>query len=352
MKRIAVWLLVLVMLCGLCCTGCQPSRNDSADGLRIVTTMFPINDWVTTLVEGASEQPTQVYTMMHNGTDLHNYQPTASDIIELAGCDLFIYVGGESDSWVKDVLVSANNPNMITLNLMEALGSRAKVEETVEGMQGHEHIHEEGEHEEDHDHDHDHEAGSYDEHIWLSLQNAEVLCQAITDKLCEIDPDRADTYRSNMEAYKIELTVLNGEYEAAVNQATTKTLLFADRFPFRYLMDDYGLSYYAAFSGCSTETEAGFDTIRFLAGKVDALDLPCVMALEGNRHDVANAVIAATQSKDQKVLSMNSMQAMSVDEINRTGATYLSIMRQNLDVLKQALGVEIRSEISEADTVL
>ena len=183
-------------------------------------------------------------------------------------------------------------------------------------------------------HDHGEEK---DEHVWLSLKNAKTLVGAIADALQELDPENKDTYAANADAYVKKLSALDADYRAAVAGAAYKTILFGDRFPFRYLVDDYGLSYYAAFAGCSAETEAGFDTITFLAGKVDELGLPCVMTIEGARHKIAETIVQNTAAKNQKVLTMDSMQSTtSKDAAN--GTTYLSVMEKNLSVLKQALG--------------
>ena len=182
---------------------------------------------------------------------------------------------------------------------------------------------------------HDHEE-EMDEHVWLSLKNAEVLVDAISKSLQEIDPDNRDAYAANADAYTKKLSALDTEYQKTVDGAARKTVLFGDRFPFRYLVDDYGLTYYAAFSGCSAESEASFETISFLAQKVDELELPCVLTIEGKQHKIAETIVENTSAKDQKVLSMDSMQATTSEDV-ANGATYLSIMESNLNVLKEAL---------------
>lgn len=217
------------------------------------------------------------------------------------------------------------------MNLMDVLGDGVKEEEMVEGMQ------ESGE---EHDHDEEHEEDAHahsDEHIWLSLKHAAVLCDAIAGALGTIDPDRADIYAENAAAYIQKLNQLDGQYQAVVDAASTRTLLFADRFPFRYLADDYGLDYYAAFSGCSAETEASFETVAFLAGKVDELSLPCVLTIEGAAHDIARTVVKNTSAKNQEILVLDSMQSVTAADV-QAGAAYLAIMEQNLKTLKTALG--------------
>ena len=438
------------------------------------------------------------------------------DIVKISDCDLFVYVGGESDGWVDDALKNAINKNMKVINLLDVLGDSVKTEEVVEGMQETEH---------EHDHDHSKEVSTFEddevqdrslsdwagdwqsaypfvpdgtlddafaamaekgemtaeeyktyyqngyktditnidiegnhieftyddgkkvgsnykyvgyyiqnwstgtkaamyrfeaedkdsgapvyiefndhmiepaaaEHfhirmsnesfdaivdpenswptfllmdrrrsanmegrsrrgqgpgmkkakstsmrkkrtsIWLSLKNAEVLVNAISKSLQELDPDNKDTYATNAAAYIERLSALDGEYQAAVDAATYKTVLFGDRFPFRYLVDDYGLSYYAAFVGCSAETEASFETVSFLAKKVDELKLPCVLTIEGAQHRIAETIVQNTAEKNQKVLTMDSMQSTTSKDV-ANGTTYLSVMEKNLSVLKEALG--------------
>ncbi len=320
----------------------EAQTEASGDELKIVTTIFPEYDWVKTIL-GDNADAAELTLLLDNGVDLHSYQPTAEDIIKIKECDMFVYVGGESDEWVEDVLEDAVNPDMKVINLLEVLGDSVKAEEIVEGMEAeeeHEHEHEDGEEHEDGDEEHEHEDGEeeeeMDEHVWLSLRNAAVICDTIGTELGELDPANADVYKNNVAAYKEELTALDKEYAAAVEAGSKKTLLFGDRFPFRYLVDDYGLDYYAAFVGCSAESEASFETIVFLAGKVDELGLGAVMTIEGPNHDIAESVKNATSSKDQVILTLDSMQSTTSADIE-AGTTYLSVMKSNLDVLKEAV---------------
>ena len=472
------------------------SATDDSEKLSIVTTIFPEYDWVREIM-GDKAQNADLTMLLDNGVDLHSYQPTADDIIKISDCDLFIYVGGESDEWVDDALQNATNKDMKVINLLDVLKDNIKTEEAVPGMQaeeGHnhgvadfadsdvqdrslsdwdgewqsvysyvldgtldpviekkaesgtktaeeykeayiasyetdierisidgntitytrkdgtstatydskgfyirhkddgskqvrykyqkvsgdadaptyivfsdhnissaepEHFHlyfgedgfdslvEEGKHfptfypasltgAEIADEMLEHEEKEYDEHVWLSLKNAETLVGAISNALQEIDLDNKDTYAANSDAYVKELAALDADYQAAVDAATYKTVLFGDRFPFRYLVDDYGLNYYAAFAGCSAESEASFETISFLAGKVNELNLPCVLTIEGTQHKIAETIVQNTAQKNQKILTMDSMQSTTSEDV-KNGETYLSIMEQNLDVLKEAL---------------
>ena len=506
MKKIFTIFLALTMAVGLL-AGCgkknaaEKGESDS-NKLSIVTTIFPEYDWVKEIL-GDKAESTDLTMLLSSGVDLHSYQPTADDIVKISDCDLFLYVGGESDGWVESVLKNAANRKMKAINLLEVLGDSVKTEEIVEGMQedGHDHGHSHDEQltendiedrtlsdfagawkslhpfllngdldkfcehraEEDEDssttkdtywekykaswqcdaekisingdtitftyadgktvsaeytyagyqpklddegkirsvryqfettsadapkyvqfNDHGHEPGEAehfhiyfgndgfdalmsaktnpffvkdalsiedildelmghdhgeekDEHVWLSLKNAQALCMTIADALCAIDPDNKDAYTANTSAYIEKLSALNGEYQSAVDSAARKTVLFGDRFPFRYLVDDYGLSYYAAFVGCSAETEASFETISFLAKKVDELKLPCVLTIEGAQHKIAETIVQNTTSKNQKVLTMDSMQSTTSKDV-ANGTTYLSVMEKNLSVLKEALG--------------
>lgn len=341
MKKITALLLALFMLVGAL-AGCgKQNDTNQTDKLSIVTTIFPEYDWVREIL-GEKADNAEITMLLDNGVDLHSYQPTADDIVKISDCDLFIYVGGESDEWVEDALRNAANRNMKVINLLEVLGDSVKTEEIVEGMQEEEHEHEdaeEHEHEDAHAHEdaeeHEHEEET-DEHVWLSLKNAKMLVRVISKALQELDPDSKDIYAANADAYVKKLSALDAEYQAAVDAASNKTILFGDRFPFRYLVDDYGLRYYAAFVGCSAETEAGFETISFLAKRVDEWKLPCVLTIEGAQHKIAETVVRNTTAKNQRVLTMDSMQSTTSKDV-KNGTTYLSVMEKNLSVLKEAL---------------
>ena len=284
---------------------------------------------------------------------------------------MVIYVGGESDEWIKDALTASPKKGRVEINLMEALGDRVKAEEIVEGMQAedehhhehaeeHEHEHhdehaeehkhehhkehaEEHEHEhhdehaEVHEHHHHDEEVENDEHVWLSLKNAEILVKKIAEELSKIDAAHASAYKQNAEAYIAQIQSLDAEYRTAVESAARKTVLFGDRFPFRYLVDDYGIKYYAAFVGCSAESEASFETIAFLAGKMDSESLPSIFIIENGNDKIAKAVLAASKkSQDAQILTINSMQSITEKQIN-DGINYISLMRANLENLKKAL---------------
>lgn len=329
MKKVFAFLLSfgLLVSCIVTCAGAE------ANQINIVTTIFPIYDWVREVV-GDNATHANITLLLDNGVDLHSYQPTAQDILAISTADLFIYVGGESDEWVEDVLQSAMSPNLKAINLVDAMGEDIKTEEVVEGME-HDHDHEDSEDHEEHDHEHEHEEEA-DEHVWLSLRNAGKLTRIIADTLSEIDPDYAEYYQENASAYIGKLADLDARYTDTVNGSACKTILFGDRFPFRYLANDYGLTYFAAFSGCSAESEASFETIVFLAGKTDELGLPAVLTIEHPKTRIAETIVQATSAKDQKILVLDSMQGTTVSDI-QAGMTYLSVMESNLEVLKEAL---------------
>ena len=510
MKKILFCLLAAALfLCTLSACGSAPEDSNpvaaaSDEGLRIVATTFPQYDWTRELL-GEKADEVQLSLLLDNSIDLHSYQPSVEDIANISSCDMFIYVGGESDGWVSAALETAENKDMVVINLLEVLGDSVKEEEIVEGME-HDHAHDHGEihpediqdrplsdwqgswitiekalesgaldeyaahtaqeggmdaetqktilaerwqsdyadftitetgvifngtqvnyhyigyefvesdhgaavwygfeseepegtapryiafndhkigdaHAEEHtEEDGHHEVPHYhmrygseslaalvsmegwaptyflsdateteiaetmsghghseehelDEHVWLSLQHAQTLCSYISEKLAELDTENAALYQENAAAYIEKLAQLDADYAATAENATVKTLLFGDRFPFRYLTDDYNLSYYAAFSGCSAETEASFETIVFLADKLEELKLPTVMVIETSDQSIANTIIENTDSKNQQILVLDSMQSVTARDIS-AGVTYLSIMEANLDVLKSAL---------------
>lgn len=323
-------IFVLCILCLIGTTGCRGVISKDSDKITVVCTVFSAYDWAREIV-GDSEH-VEVRLLVDSGVDLHSYQPSTADVLTISTCDLFIYVGGESDAWVEDVLAQAENEDMIVINLLETLGDAASEEELVEGMQG--------EDEGDHGYEDSTEENAdkeYDEHVWLSLRNAEFFCDNIEEALETLDKDNRQTYQQNVIAYKEQLKDLDQEYQTTLASSTYNTILFGDRFPFRYLVDDYGISYYAAFVGCSAETEASFETIAFLSGKLDELNLPVVFVVENSDTALAETIVENTKDKTQKILEINSLQSVTRKQIEE-GATYLGLMRNNLYVLAEAMG--------------
>lgn len=324
-------------------TKSEAKTDDAKKKFSVVCTIFPEYDWIRQLV-GDKKDNYEITYLLDKGVDLHSYQPTAEDIAKIANCDLFVYVGGESDGWVNDALKESKNDKMQVVNLLETLGKNVKPEEVVEGMQEEdEHDHDDKDHDdkdhdhEDADHDHDHEEETeYDEHVWLSLRNATALVNTLAEKLQTIDPENKDYYATTAADYTAKLGDLDSRYLATIKKAKIKTVLFGDRFPFRYLVDDYGLKYYAAFVGCSAETEASFETVAFLAKKTDDLKLKSVLVIENSDQKIAKKIVETTKDKSQNIVVLNSMQSITNEDI-ANGATYLSIMESNLKALASAL---------------
>lgn len=312
-RRLAAALAALCLILSGCGTG-----SASQDKLRIVATIMPEYDWVMNVL-GENPGNAEVTLLLESGADLHSYQPSAADIMKIADCDVFICVGGESDKWTEDALKESRNPDLTVIRLLETDGAGVKEEETPEGA------------EEEHDHEHEHEE-EYDEHIWLSLRSAQVLVRKIADVIAEKDPDHADVYNANTQAYLEQLAALDQQYQETAANAKFSSLLFGDRYPFRYMADDYGLTCYAAFSGCSAETEASFETVLFLAGKLDELGLNHVMTIEGSDGRIAKTIIENSKDKNRDILTLNSMQG----SMNKH-TSYLDVMNDNLNVLKEAL---------------
>ena len=325
MKILRNLLAVVLMLVSLAaCSNQKPGENKDDGKLHIVAAIFPAWDWTRNILADTTADA-DLTLLMDNGADLHSYQPSVEDILTISNADLFIYVGGESDQWVTDALKQSNNPDMRVIKMIDIIGDAVRYEETVEGMQ---------ENEKD-----DEDEKNYDEHVWLSLRNAQAITEAIADELSALDPAHAGTYRKNAAAYTEKLTELDEQYTQAVRKAPVRTLLFGDRFPFLYLTRDYHLDYYAAFSGCSAETEASFETISFLAKKCDELGLKTVLTIDGSDRRIAETIVKNTAAKNQQILTLDSIQSITSQAIEN-GANYLSIMENNLDNLKTALEVK------------
>lgn len=329
-------------------------EKGNSNKISIVCTTFPQYDWVKNIL-GEEAERFNVTLLLDNGVDMHSYQPAVKDIATAGSSNLFIYVGGESDTWVEDALKEAKNKDLKAINLMETLGNSVKEEEVVEGMQeereslGHSHeksSKEKQEQTQKESHENSQEINGqkeaadeepeYDEHIWLSIRNAEIMVKNIEKTIEQLDSDNAKVYQTNAENYIKKLDTLDKQYANTIQNAKYKAILFGDRFPFRYMADDYDLKYYAAFAGCSAETMAGFETVTFLAKKADELRLPVILTIENSDGRIAEAVKSNTTKKNQKILAMNSLQSVTKEQI-ADGITYLQVMQENLSVLSEAL---------------
>ncbi len=326
--------IISIMIAAACLTGCSNKKTDEKRKVSVVTTIFPEYDWTRQIVGNCEN--VDVKLLMKNGVDLHNFTPTADDIIRISTCDILIYVGGESDGWIQDALRNKKNKDLVEINLMKVLGDTVKEEEIVEGMEDehhHEHGHEEDEHEDEHEHEHEDCEIEYDEHVWLSLRNAEKVCERIALELGRLAPENSETFNENLASYKNQLKDLDAEFASACKNIPSSTMIFCDRFPFRYFTEDYGINYFAAFTGCSAESEASFETIAFLAKKIDGLNAPKVYVLEKSDGKIAKTVISNTKAKNAAIVALDSMQSTNTDDI-KNGKTYISTMKKNLECLR------------------
>ncbi len=364
---ICLFLTVILALQGVTAYAAQfreemRDKKNEDGKIKIVCMIFPQYDWLRKVI-GEQIDHYDIKLLLDNGSELHSYQPTVEDMAEISSSDFFFYVGGESDSWVEDALKSAKNPNLKAVSLLEMLEDYAKVEEEIEGAAGHKHEHGDTDHEEEenisiidiYQEDNAYEAEDkieysheeveeehghgeeYDEHMWLSLKNAQAAVEKLSQILRELDPENASIYTKNSQQYEQNIQALNIQYETIVKNAKRKIILFGDRFPFRYLADDYGLTYYAAFEGCSAETGVSFETIIFLAGKMNEENLPVIFTLENSNEQLAQVIVENTKEKNQEILTLHSMQSVTRKQLEQDGFSYLGLMQENLNVLDKAL---------------
>ncbi|MDR1323368.1 MAG: metal ABC transporter substrate-binding protein [Candidatus Margulisbacteria bacterium] len=315
MKKL-LFLTALVFTAAL--TGCAPNPAAKSDGkINIVTTIFPQYDFARQVASDHAN----ITMLLKPGAESHSYEPSPQDILKIKNSAIFIYTGGESDEWVKKILASLDTSQMKTIALLDCVP--AVEEELVEGMQ---------EEEEEHEHEHEDEP-AYDEHVWTSPRNAKLIVQKIADTLCAVDTPNAAVYRQNAKNYAAELDKLDADFRALLDGAKRKTLIFGDRFPFRYFADAYGLKYFAAFPGCSTETEASPATIRFLIDKTRQEKIPVVFHIELSNQKMAKTIAEAAGAQ---VRQLHAAHNLTRGDFQR-GLGYTDFLRQNLAVLKEAL---------------
>lgn len=322
MKKKLIYLIVLIIFV-LSLTACsfETNKQESNNGkLSIVTTIFPQYDFARQIVGDKAD----VTMLLKPGSESHSYEPTPQDIKTIQNCDLFIYTGGENEVWVEDILNSMGEKKPQSLKLIDCVTTVN--EEIVEGME-HNHEHE---HEDNHEHE---DKEEIDEHVWTSPKNAIKIVDKISDLICSKDSKNADTYKNNTQNYIADLQDLDKSLTYVVDNAKCNTIIFGDRFPFRYLVDDYGLKYYAAFAGCSSETEASASTISFLIDKVNEEKTPVVFTIEFSNEKIADSICEVTGAKK---LKLNSCHNLSDDEM-QAGETYLSLMKNNVENLRDAL---------------
>lgn len=311
---LSIFALIILIGSGVFCVFHFAKKDANA---KIVTTIFPIYD-ICREIMGSSEE---ILLLEDTGSDMHSYQPTAQDITSISKSELFIFIGGESDNWVENVIKSANNVNLKTLSLMEEV---EKLEESEEGIV-----------QDDHTHEHNHEETEYDEHIWLSIKNAIKMTTAISNSLSLVYPEKQELFKVNAEEYIKKLQSLENDYSVYCKDKE-KEIIIADRFPFRYLTNDYNINYTAAFSGCSAETEASTETIAKLINKVNLLDLDYILVLETSDQSIAKSIISDKSCKlGVTILVVNSCQSIRMKDVE--SLSYLDIMTKNLENFKKAL---------------
>lgn len=325
MKKSFNLFLAGIVLLGIF-SGC--SKKTLNDGkINVVATIFPVYDWAKNVAGDSSMM--NVELLVKNGVDLHSFQPSAADIIKISTADVLIFVGGESDAWVKDVLKNPVNKNISVINLMDLLKNSVKQEEFVEGMTTEEHE----SHSEESENPHVHEEVEYDEHIWLSVQNAEVATEKIAEILCKKDSENAELYTKNKNSYVQWLGQLKEFYNPQGEK--NKTIIVCDRFPFRYMTDELGIKYFAAFVGCSAETEASFETIAFLSKKIQELDVQKVYVTESSDKKIAETVIRnAGKNGKCKIEVLDSMQSVTFEQ-SENGKNYIDVMKENYKRLSE-----------------
>ncbi len=304
-----ICIIIAAVLTALCFSGCGSTEKQPEKGLKIISTVFPSYDFAKNVCGGKAS----VTQLLPPGAESHTYEPTAQDIVKIQGCDLFIYVGGESDAWAEKILASFNTP-VKSLRMIECV--EVLEEEVKEGMEQEE---ETGEKE-------------YDEHVWTSPLNAIKITEAINVAVCELDPDNRDFYSENCGKYVAELKALDEDFKQLFKTYDGKPLIFGDRFPLRYFVEEYGLDYYAAFPGCSSQSEPSAATIAFLINKIKTENIKTVYYIEFSNHSIADNLAAATGAK---TALFNTCHNVSREDLQK-GATYISLMRENMNTLKES----------------
>ncbi len=304
MKRLIAALLCLcLMLCG--CTA-QPEKPHDETKLQIVCTSFPAYDFAREIAGDMAE----LTLLIKPGSEVHSYEPTPKDMIRIQESDLFICNGGESEQWAKTLVT----PELNTIYMMDCVDT---VEESADGIYNAE----DGEPE-------------LDEHVWTSPLNAIKISKEICNALCKLDTDNAEAYKTNFTAYKAQLMALDREFRQVIKNSGKHTLVFADRFPMRYFALEYGLECYAAFPGCSSETEPSAKTVAYLIDRVREDKIPAVLYMEFSNQKMADVICEDTGCKKLPFYSAHSVSAEQFEQ----GVSYLDLMRINLNSLKEALG--------------
>ena len=317
LNRVIFLLAAAFFATGLSACGQEKESSAKAsDKVSVVTTIFPEYDFMRQIAGDKIE----LKMLVTPGAETHSFEPTPQDIKEVNEADMFVYVGGDSDGWVDSILDSVDTDNMQVVTLMDCVD--LVEEEVIDGMTP-----------EEEEAKAAGEEAEYDEHVWTSPKNAKMIVQKLCDNLCAIDPKNKETYQKNTAEYQKKLAALDQEFLTAVDQAERKEIVVGDRFPFRYFADAYGLTYYAAFPGCSTDTEPSASTIAFLTDKVKEDKIPVVFHIELSNSKVCDSICEATGAKSEL---LNAVHNISKEDFE-SGVTYLDLMEHNVEVLKEAL---------------
>lgn len=301
-------------------TGCRIVKQQDNSKINIVTTVFASFDFARQVAGDNAN----ITLLIKPGSESHSYEPTPKDIIAIEECDIFIYTGGENDTWLDYILNTVDNDDIKIIKMLDLVEKYE--EEHVEGMEGHHHSHE-------HDHSHEEGAEEWDEHVWTDPLNAIKISEKIKDVLCETDVNNKERYEENFKRYSDDLMKLDGEFESIVEKSERHELVFGDRFPLRYFVEAYGLDYYAAFPGCAAESEPSAKTVAFLIDKVKEDKIPIVFKIELSNGNIANAI---ANDAGVKVMTFYTCHNVSRSDFDK-GETYISLMRRNLDTLREAL---------------
>lgn len=315
-KRLAPAIIIILISALFFCSCNQIVSVKNDDKISVVATIFPAYDFVREVSHGTDDIDLRL--LLKPGSEAHSYEPTPQDIIAIQNCDVFIYVGGESDEWVRNILSSIDTNSINIVSMMDCV--ELVEEETVEGM-------------EEKNNEKETYEPEYDEHVWTSPQNAIKIVDKINASMSHSRPVNKDVYASNTERYIEKLKQLDKDFHEIVKSGKRNTIVFGDRFPFRYFADEYGLEYFAAFPGCSEETEASAKTVSFLIDKIKSENIPVVLYPELSNQKVAKTICESTGAVP---LQFNSCHNLTSDEFE-SGATYLSLMKENIDTLQRAL---------------
>ena len=328
MKKRIICTLLAILLC-FSLFSCNAKKEDNGR-IKIICTLFPQYDWLKNITKGSEN--VEVSLLIANGADPHSYQPTAKDIMNISNCDVIIFVGGDSDTWVQKAIERSKNDSITSIALMKLDGM------TLQNISASSHSHDEDGHEHEHE---GHSHAAFDEHLYLSLHNAISATKALCDILCKKDSANAELYKRNTEEYISKLSALDSSFKKDLTEAKSDHafMLFADRFPFVYLLSDYGISYAAAFEGCSTDASASFDTVIRLIKEADEHNAKYIAVTEASDKALAETVRSSTKTKDQKIITLNSMQSVTKKQIEK-GTTYLSVMEENLNLIRTAIGIK------------